>query len=196
MSGWIGYIGTLGIGAVLTVIIQEFFKLWLHKRLWDDEIKKTVILKKLQVSEDAIVCLQSVIDELLQLKLICQVEKDVPLNYLGWCRNLENHTNALYSEVQAKLNRLGTYCDFSTIEKKHDIHLVMERFNNHVAELSRYSQHLQVAEDTIEPILIISGDTGKIEPLMVRIAADVESIISYAEEVQSVVRNDIGQYCR
>lgn len=86
MGDWMNFIGAFGIGAVATAIAQGLINLFLQKQQWSDEIKKTVILKKLQVSEDAMACLQSIIDELMQLKLICQVEKDIPDNYLEWCR--------------------------------------------------------------------------------------------------------------
>ena len=196
MEEWIGYIGTLGIGAFLTVLIQEIFKFRLHKRQWSDEIKKTVILKKLQVSEDAMACLQSIIDELMQLKLICQVEKDIPNNYLEWCQNLKEHMKNLYPEVQAKLNRLGTYYDLSAIEKRHDIYCVMERFNKHVAELSIYSQHVLIPEGTAKPVRVITSEAGNIETIMAQLIEDLNVIIDYAEGVQEVIRKDIGQYCQ
>ncbi len=196
MEEWIGYIGTLGIGAFLTVLIQEIFKFRLHKRQWSDEIKKTVILKKLQVSEDAMACLQSIIDELMQLKLICQVEKDIPDNYLERCQNLKDHMNTLYPEVQAKLNRLGTYYDLSPIEKRHDIYHAMESFNKHVAELSIYSQHVLISEGTTsKPIRIITGKTGNIKT-MAQLIEDLNAIIDYAEDVQTVIRKDIVKYCK
>lgn len=196
MVEWIGYIGTLGLGAVLAVFVQELFKLLLHKRQWSDEIKKTVILKKLQVVEDAMACLQSIVDELMQLKLICQVEHDVPANYLEWCRNLEEHIKSLYPEVQTKLNRLGTYYDFSAIEKKHEIHRAMESFNKHVAELSIYSQHVHTLEGTAKPIRVISEGAGDVEPIMTQLLEDVSAIIDYAEDVQTVIRKDIASYCK
>lgn len=196
MPEWINYIGAFGIGAVVTALAQGLINLFLHKRQWSDEIKKTVILKKLQVSEDAMECLQSVVDELMQLKLICQVEKDIPANYLEWCQNLKEHMKVLYPEVQTKLNRLGTYYDFSDIEKKHDIYRVLEGFNKHVAKLSIYSQHVHVAEGNATGIRIITKEAGEIEPIMAQLLEDLNTIISYAEDVQTVIRNDIGKYCK
>ena len=196
MAEWMNYIGAFGIGAVVTAIAQGVINLFLQKQQWSNEIKKTVILKKLQVSEDAMACLQSIVDELMQLKLICQDEHEIPANYLEWCRNLEEHMKALYPEVQAKLTRLGTYYDFSAIEKKHDIHRVMEGFSKHVAELSIYSQHVHVTGGNARAILIKSGGAGEIEPMLARISADTESIINYAEDVQAAIRKDVGQYCK
>ncbi len=195
MAEWLGYIGSLGIGAALTVFIQEIFKLRLHKRQWNDDIKKIVILKKLQVSEDAMACLQSVIDELMQLKLICQIEKDIPDNYLEWCQGLNDHMKALYPEVQAKLNRLGTYYELSAIEKRHDIYRVLESFNKHVAELSEYSQHVLIPEGAGEPIRVIIGETSDIVVIMAQLIEDLNAIIVYVEDVQAIIRKDIGQYC-
>jgi hypothetical protein len=196
MVEWMNYIGALGLGAVLADIVRGLINWFMHKRQWSDEIKKTVILKKLQVVEDAMACLQSIVDELMQLKLICKVEHDVPANYLEWCRNLEEHTKVLYPEVKSKLNRLGTYYDFSAIEKKHDIYRVLEGFNQHVAELSIYSQHVHTLEGAAKPVRIISGGAGEIEPIMARLLDDVDAIIAYAEGVQTVIRKDIGQYCK
>ena len=166
MVEWIGYIGTLGLGAVLAVFVQELFKLLLHKRQWSDEIKKTVILKKLQVSEDAMANLQSIVDELMQLKLICQVENDIPTAYIEWCRNIEERTKTLYSETQSKLNRLVVYYDLSAIDRKHKIYQVMERFNKHVAEMAIYSQHVLTPEGTSKPIRVITGGAGEIESIL------------------------------
>lgn len=196
MAEWLGYIGALGLGVVLADIVRGLINWLMHKRQWSDEIKKTVILKKLQVVEDAMACLQSIVDELMQLKLICQVEQDVPANYLEWCQNLKEHTKVLYPEVQTKLNRLGTYYDFSAIEKKYEIHRVMEEFNKHVAELSIYSQHVHTLEGTAKPIRVISRGAGEIEPIMAQLLKDLNAIISYAEDVQTIIRNDIGQYCK
>ena len=196
MQEWMNYIGAFGIGAVVTAIAQGLINLFLQKQQWSDEIKKTVILKKLQVVEDAMACLQSIVDELMQLKLICQVEHDVPANYLEWCRNLEEHIKSLYPEVQTKLNRLGTYYDFSAIEKKHEIHRAMESFNKHVAELSIYSQHVHTLEGAAKPIRVISGGAGEIEPIMAQLLEDANAIIDYAEDVQAVIRKDISSYCK
>lgn len=196
MGDWMNFIGAFGIGAVATAIAQGLINLFLQKQQWSDEIKKTVILKKLQVSEDAMACLQSIIDELMQLKLICQVEKDIPDNYLEWCQNLKEHMKNLYPEVQAKLNRLGTYYDLSAIEKRHDIYCVMERFNKHVAELSIYSQHVLIPEGTAKPVRVITSEAGNIETIMAQLIEDLNVIIDYAEGVQEVIRKDIGQYCQ
>lgn len=196
MAEWLGYIGALGLGAVLADIVRGLINWFMHKRQWSDEIKKTVILKKLQVSEDAMACLQSVVDELMQLKLICQVEKDIPTNYLEWCQNLKEHMKALYPEVQTKLNRIGTYYDFSAIEKKHDLYRVLEGFNKHIAKLSIYSQHVYETEGNAKGIRIISKDAGEIEPIMEQLLKDINAIINYLEDVQAVVRKDIGQYCK
>ena len=196
MVEWIGYIGTLGLGAVLAVFVQELFKLLLHKRQWSDEIKKTVILKKLQVSEDAMANLQSIVDELMQLKLICQVENDIPTAYIEWCRNIEERTKTLYSETQSKLNRLVVYYDLSAIDRKHKIYQVMERFNKHVAEMAIYSQHVLTPEGTSKPIRVITGGAGEIESILKNLSEDVDSMISYAEDIQSVIRKDIGGYSK
>ena len=196
MNDWINILGLLGLGAVITELARGAINWFMHERQWSDEIKKTVIMKKLQVSEDAMTCLQSCIDELMQLKLICQVEHDVPANYLEWCRNLEEHIKSLYPEVQTKLNRLGTYYDFSAIEKKHEIHRAMESFNKHVAELSIYSQHVHTLEGAAKPIRVISGGAGDVEPIMTQLLEDVSAIIDYAEDVQAVIRKDIASYCK
>lgn len=196
MTEWLNFIGAFGIGAVVTAIAQGLINLILQKRQWNDEIKKTVILKKLQVAEDAMACLQSVVDELMQLKLICQVEKDMPANYLEWCQNLQERTKTLYPEVQAKWNRLGTYYDFSAIEKKHDIHRVMEVFNKRVAELSVYGQHILVAEGGAKNIRIKSSGAGEIEQIIAQLIEDLNAMIDYSEDVQTLVRKDIVQYCK
>ena len=59
MNDWINILGLLGLGAVLAELARGVMSIFMHKRQWSDEIKKTVILKKLQVSEDAMACIQS-----------------------------------------------------------------------------------------------------------------------------------------
>lgn len=81
MADWMNFIGAFGIGAVVTAIAQGVINLFLQKQQWNDDIKKTVILKKLQVAEDAMACLQMIEDEMLQLKWICQLDEDIPSNY-------------------------------------------------------------------------------------------------------------------
>lgn len=198
MSEWIGYIGALGLGAVLADIVRGVINWFMHKRQLSDEIKKSVILKKLQVSEDAMACLQSVIDELMQLKWICQVEKDIPTNYLEWGRNLEEHLKILYPEVQSKLNRLCTYYDFSSLEIQYDIYHKMEEFNKDVAELSLYCQNVHESEMTGgHATRVIVGDAIKMkEPIMKRLGESVQVVIDYAEDMQKLVRKEVCEYCR
>ena len=84
MNDYINILGLLGLGVVITELARGIINWFMHKRQWSDEIKKTVIIKKLQVSEDAMACLQSLEDELMQLKMICDVENDIPTIYLEW----------------------------------------------------------------------------------------------------------------
>lgn len=196
MSDWINILGLLGLGAVITELARGVMSMFMHKRQWSDEIKKTVIMKKLQVSEDAMANLQSIVDELMQLKLICQVENDIPTAYIEWCRNIEERTKTLYSETQSKLNRLVVYYDLSAIDRKHKIYQVMERFNKHVAEMAIYSQHVLTPEGTSKPIRVITGGAGEIESILKNLSEDVDSMISYAEDIQSVIRKDIGGYSK
>lgn len=53
MSDWLNILGLLGLGAVLTEFARGVMSMFMHKRQWSDEIRKTVIMKKLHVSEDA-----------------------------------------------------------------------------------------------------------------------------------------------
>ena len=96
MSDWLNILGQLGLGALLGIGLKGFIDFLMHKRQWSDEIKKTVIMKKLQVSEDAMACLRSCEDELMQLKMICDVENDIPTNYLEWGAKLgRTHESAI-----------------------------------------------------------------------------------------------------
>ena len=199
MQDWINILGLLGLGAVLTELARGVMSMFMHKRQWSDEIKKTVIMKKMQVSEDAMACLQSCEDELTQLKMICDVENDIPTSYLEWGRNLEEHMKALYPEIQSKLNRLCTYYDFSELEKKYDICRKMEELNKDVAELSLYCQHIHEAEMTngVGKVRIMkSGVREMKDPLMERMKKSIPAIIQYAEEMQKIVRNEINGYSK
>ena len=199
MSDWINILGLLGLGAVITELARGAINWFMHERQWSDEIKKTVIMKKLQVSEDAMACLQSCIDELMQLKMICDIENDIPTNYLEWGRNLQEHMKSLYPEIQSKLNRLCTYYDFSDLETKHDIYRKMEELNKDIAELSLYCQHIHEAEMTngVRKIRIMEGGTHEIkDPLMDRLRKSIPIIIQYAEDMQKIVRNEINGYCK
>lgn len=199
MSDWVNILGLLGLGAVITELARGVMSWFMHKRQWSDEIKKTVIMKKLQVSEDAMACLQSCEGELMQLKMICDVENDIPTSYLEWGRNLEEHMKALYLEIQSKLNRLCTYYDFSELEKKYDIYRKMEELNKDVAELSTYCQHIQEAEMTngIGKVRIMKGGVHELkDPLMDRLRTSIPVFIQYAEEMQKIVRNEINGYCK
>lgn len=199
MSEWINILGLLGLGAVLTELARGVMSMFMHKRQWSDEIKKTVIEKKLQVSEDAMACLQSAEDELMQLKMICDVESDIPTSYLEWGRNLEEHMKALYPEIQSKLNRLCTYYDFSDLEAKYDIYQKIEELNKDIAELSLYCQHIHESEmiNGGKKIRIMAGGVYEmIDPLMVRLRQSIPVIIQYAEEMQKIIRNEINGYCK
>lgn len=199
MSEWIGYIGAFGLGAVMTEMVRGAFGWFMHKRQWSDEIKKTVIMKKLQVSEDAMACLQSCEDELMQLKMICDLENDIPTNYLEWGRNLEEHMKALYPEIQSKLNRLCTYYDFSELEAKYDIYRKMEELNKDIAELSLYCQHIYEADMMSggRKIRVMEGGVHEMkDPLMARLRQSIPEIIKYAEEMQKIVRKEINGYCK
>ena len=197
MSEWIGYIGAFGLGAVMTEMVRGAFSLFMHKRQWSDEIKKTVIEKKLQVSEDAMACLQSFVDELIQIKFICQVEKDIPSNYLTWCQNLEEHMKALYPEVQSNVNRLCVYYDFSSIEEQFNIHRVMEDFNKDIRLFTDYSSRIVDSEPTsMGRIRLIEGNQGDIKPLFERLGNSVQTIIDYVEATQSQIRDEIKSYCK
>lgn len=199
MIDWINILGLLGLGAVITELARGAINWFMHERQWSDEIKKTVIMKKLQVSEDAMTCLQSCIDELMQLKMICDIENDIPTNYLEWGRNLQEHMKSLYPEIQSKLNRLCTYYDFSEMEVKHDIYRKMEELNKDIAELSLYCQHIHEAEMTngVRKIRIMDGGVHEIkDPLMNRLRKSIPVIIQYAEDMQKIVRNEINGYCK
>lgn len=199
MQDWINILGLLGLGAVITDLARGAMNWFMHKRQWSDEIKKTVIMKKLQVSEDTMSCLQSLEDELMQLKMICDVENDIPDNYLEWGRNLEEHMKALYPEIQSKLNRLCTYYDFSELEAKYDLYRKMEELNKDVAELSLYCQHIHEGEMTngVRKIRVMSGGVHEMkDPLMDRLRKSIPVIIQYAEEMHKIVRNEINGYCK
>ena len=197
MTDWINILGLLGLGAVLTELARGVMSMFMHKRQWSDEIKKTVIMKKLQVSEDAMACLQSCEDELMQLNMICDVENDIPTNYLEWGRNLEEHMKALYPEIQTKLNRLCTYYDFSKLEAKYDIYRKMEELNKDIAELSLYCQHIHEGDATNvgKRIRVMSGGVREMkDPLMYRLRKSIPIVLQYAEEMQKIVRNEINEY--
>lgn len=199
MNDWINILGLLGLGAVLTELARGIMSWFMHKRQWSDEIKKTVILKKLQASEDSMACLQSCEDELMQLKMICDVENDIPTSYLEWGRNLEVHMKALYPEIQSKLNRLCTYYDFSELEKKYDIYRKMEELNKDIAELSLYCQHIYEADMMSggRKIRVMEGGAHEIkDPLMARLRQSIPVLIQYAEDMQKIVRNEIKGYCK
>ena len=184
---------------IITELARGAINWFMHERQWSDEIKKVVIMKKLQVSEDAMACLQSCIDELMQLKMICDIENDIPTNYLEWGRNLQEHMKSLYPEIQSKLNRLCTYYDFSELEAKHDIYRKMEELNKDIAELSLYCQHIHEAEMTngVRKIRIMDGGVHEIkDPLMNRLRKSIPVIIQYAEDMQKIVRNEINGYCK
>ena len=197
MAKWIGYIGTLGIGAFLTVLIQEIFKLRLHKRQWNDDIKKTVILKKLQVAEDAMACLQMIEDEMLQLKWICQLDEDIPSNYVEWCQDLQEHIKELNPMIQTKLSRLGVYYDFSELDKKYDVHRLLEEFNQYIVEFSIYAQSIMDFEPTTKgQIRLYNGEKIDIKPVKKRMEKAILLLIDYAEAMQSFIRKDISSYCK
>lgn len=197
MAEWIGYIGALGLGAVLADIVRGVINWFMHKRQWSDEIKKTVILKKLQVAEDAMVCLQSIEDELMQLKWICQIDEDIPSNYVEWCQNLQEHIKELYPMVQMKLSKLGVYYDFSDVEKKYDVHRLMEEFNQDVVRFSVYAQSILDFDPTPKgQIRIYNGEKADIKPVKERMGKSILVIIEYVEAVQTVIRKDISSYCK
>lgn len=199
MQDWINILGLLGLGAVITELARGTINWFMHKRQWSDEIKKTVIMKKLQVSEDAMTCLQSCIDELMPLKMICDIDNDIPTNHLEWGRNLQEHIKALYPEIQSKLNRLCTYYDFSELDAKYEIYRKIDELYKDIAELSLYCQHIHEADMTngVKKIRITEGGVHEMKnPLMARLRESIPLVIQYAEEMQKIVRNEINGYCK
>ena len=57
MNDWINILGLLGLGAVITELARGAINWFMHERQWSDEIKKVVIMKKLQGIEEEDPCL-------------------------------------------------------------------------------------------------------------------------------------------
>lgn len=198
MNAILDYIGTLGIGALLTVIVQGVINYFMHRRKWSDEISKPVIVEKLHVLRDVMISLQNFRNELFKIQMACPKETNKYEKNIEYCKDMIEQVKPIFTDVHAKLNDWNVYYDLNTINFKYDILQHLECLLKDVEVISSYYQSVTISGEPSDKnrIIVQFGDKKDITSNIDRLHTTIFSIIEYLEEIQMIIRKDINEYCK
>lgn len=198
MNAILDYIGTLGIGALLTVIVQGVINYFMHRRKWSNEISKPVIMEKLHVLRDVMISLQEFRNELITIQMACPKETNKYEKNIEYCKDMIEYVKPIFIDVHAKLNNCNIYYDLNTINSKYDILQHLECLLKDVEVISSYYQSVTISGEPSDKnrFIVQFGDKKDITSNIDRLHITISSIIEYLEEIQMIIRKDINEYCK
>ena len=198
MNAILDYIGTLGIGALLTVIVQGVINYFMHRRKWSDEISKPVIVEKLHVLRDVMISLQDFRNELMKIQLACTQETEDFEKDVEYCQNMTELIKPIQAAVHVKLYEWNVYYDLNSINAKYNILQYFECFSKDLEIISSYYRSITISGEPSDKnrVVIQFGDKVDITANIDRLHATILSIIEYLEEIQMIIRKDINEYCK
>ena len=193
----LNYISTLGLGALLTVIVKGIIDYIMHKRQWSDEISKPIVMEKLHVLRDVMITLQNFQNELKTLQMFCQLGADKSDAHVEYCRNVADKMKEFLVGVHSKLNDWSVYYDLSAIDTKFDVYQQWEWFMEDLTVISSYYESVTFCGEPsdVNQFVVQFGDKKDIASNIQRLHVSILNIEAYVQEIQAITRKNINEYC-
>lgn len=191
---WLQLISLLGLGSVLTVIVQSIVNSIGNKNKWKRDIAKEVIIKQIEASENAVKYLQTLEDALYSIRMACSKEHLMSTSSITLLQNAKDTFLNILPSMQTNLAAIGMYYDFKDIDRKYDIYKVLDNLQCEVSKISTYYSHTTM--DDSSSIVIIVSNNVKIDDVIIEFGKTTDIMIHYIEEIQWVIRDTITGFCR
>ena len=191
---WLQLISLLGLGSVLTVIVQSIVNSIGNKNKWKRDIAKVVIIKQIEASENAVKYLQTLEDALYSIRMACSKEHLMNTSSITLLQNAKDTFLNILPSMQTNLAAIGMYYDFKDVDRKYDIYKVLDNLQYEVSKISTYYSHTTM--DDSSGIVIIVSNNVKIDDVIIEFGKTTDIMIHYIEEIQWVIRDTITGFCR
>ena len=124
------------VGSILTTIVQAIIQAVSAKQAWKREITKPIILRKLDVSEKALVEINETLDIMKNIKILCDMNQDsINLASVSLLDVIQKQVDRLSSTREhPNISALEVYYDFSNLNKIFD----EEKLVVQIAELTQW----------------------------------------------------------